>query len=230
MIVHPYRPGTERPGSVRTTRTAPANGCSSSSPRLVRAEGAGYVEYLWQWKDDERRIVPKLSYVKGFEPWGWIIGTGIYLEDVRAQVSDITRRVIQVVADASRSSSPGLLVYMTKQSLDLERSRWRRKPRSASPRRSTGRSWRARPRASSWSCRDGSSTATARCSRCCGYEEAELAGLEWGQLFDPVPAFLETAATTPAAGAAGAGHPEGRQHVSTCWWARRRCPSGTERA
>jgi methyl-accepting chemotaxis protein len=26
--------------------------------------------------------VPKLSYVKLFEPWGWIVGTGIYLDDV----------------------------------------------------------------------------------------------------------------------------------------------------
>ena len=31
------------------------------------------------------RIVPKLSYVKGFSPWGWIIGTGIYIEDVAAE-------------------------------------------------------------------------------------------------------------------------------------------------
>jgi signal transduction histidine kinase len=26
--------------------------------------------------------VPKLSYVKLFEPWGWVVGTGIYLDDV----------------------------------------------------------------------------------------------------------------------------------------------------
>ena len=26
----------------------------------------------------------KISYVKGFEPWGWLVGTGIYLDDVDA--------------------------------------------------------------------------------------------------------------------------------------------------
>ena len=38
------------------------------------------------------RIVPKISYVMGFDPWGWIIGTGIYVEDVHAQISAITRK------------------------------------------------------------------------------------------------------------------------------------------
>src|SRR5690606_30307880 len=28
--------------------------------------------------------VPKISYVKGFTPWGWVIGSGIYLDDVAA--------------------------------------------------------------------------------------------------------------------------------------------------
>ena len=68
----------------------------------------------------ERRREPhraELSYVKGFAPWGWVIGTGIYLEDVRAQVSDITRRVIQIALGFSILIA-GLLVYMTKQSLE----------------------------------------------------------------------------------------------------------------
>jgi PAS domain S-box-containing protein len=40
--------------------------------------------------------VPKISYVKGFDPWGWIIGTGIYVEDVRAEITAITRRLTAV--------------------------------------------------------------------------------------------------------------------------------------
>jgi signal transduction histidine kinase len=31
--------------------------------------------------------------VKGFEPWGWIVGTGIYVEDVRAEIASITRKL-----------------------------------------------------------------------------------------------------------------------------------------
>jgi PAS domain S-box-containing protein len=62
----------------------------------VRPTGDGFVDYTWQWKDDSTRIVPKLSYVKSFEPWGWIIGTGIYLEDVRAQIEGLERDVVRI--------------------------------------------------------------------------------------------------------------------------------------
>ena len=55
--------------------------------RVVKAHGAGYVDYEWQWKDDPNRIVPKISYVKGFEPWGWIVGTGAYVSDIDAELS-----------------------------------------------------------------------------------------------------------------------------------------------
>ena len=33
--------------------------------------------------------VPKLQYVKKFEPWGWLIGTGVYMDDVDAAVKEV---------------------------------------------------------------------------------------------------------------------------------------------
>jgi hypothetical protein len=42
------------------------------------------------------RMVPKISYVKGFKPWGWIIGTGIYVEDVRADIASITYKMLLI--------------------------------------------------------------------------------------------------------------------------------------
>ncbi|MEI8064601.1 MAG: cache domain-containing protein, partial [Verrucomicrobiota bacterium] len=87
MVMHPYRP--ELNGQDLAGYADPAGKkLFVESVALVGAEGDGYVDYLWQWKDDERRVVPKLSYVKGFAPWGWIIGTGIYLEDVRIEVAN----------------------------------------------------------------------------------------------------------------------------------------------
>ncbi|BCB27240.1 hypothetical protein SKTS_21260 [Sulfurimicrobium lacus] len=47
----------------------------------VRNNGAGFVDYLWP-KPGFTQPVPKTSYVKGFLPWGWVIGSGIYLDDV----------------------------------------------------------------------------------------------------------------------------------------------------
>ena len=49
--------------------------------RVVKAEGAGFVPYLWP-KPGQQEPVRKISYVKGFAPWGWVVGTGIYIDDV----------------------------------------------------------------------------------------------------------------------------------------------------
>ncbi|HTY03123.1 MAG TPA: cache domain-containing protein [Rhodocyclaceae bacterium] len=47
----------------------------------VKAQGAGFVAYRWP-KPGFDSPVPKVSYVKGFSPWNWIIGSGIYIDDV----------------------------------------------------------------------------------------------------------------------------------------------------
>lgn len=51
---------------------------------IVRAQNEGFVSYLWP-KPGSENPVEKISYVKGFQPWGWIIGSGVYLDDVDAQ-------------------------------------------------------------------------------------------------------------------------------------------------
>jgi len=86
MVVHPYRPDLE--GTDLSHFSDPAGKLVFvEMARVVQQQGAGYVRYMWQWKDDPGRIVPKLSYVKGFEPWGWILGTGVYTEDVDAEIA-----------------------------------------------------------------------------------------------------------------------------------------------
>ncbi len=64
--------------------------------KTVQSSNEGYVSYMWQWKDNPDNIVPKLSFVKAFAPWGWIIGTGIYLDDVQRQTTHLTRRLIYI--------------------------------------------------------------------------------------------------------------------------------------
>ena len=49
--------------------------------KSVRTDGSGFVDYLWP-KPGHDKPVRKISYVRGFAPWGWIIGSGIYLDDV----------------------------------------------------------------------------------------------------------------------------------------------------
>ncbi len=60
---------------------------------VCAAAGEGFVDYYWP-KPGEQEPVAKLSYVKVFEPWNWILGTGVYLETAEAQFKEDARRQI----------------------------------------------------------------------------------------------------------------------------------------
>ena len=65
--------------------------------KVCKDKGEGFVDYMWQWKDDKTKIVPKLSFVKAFAPWGWIIGTGIYVNDEGEQVASMRNALLLVI-------------------------------------------------------------------------------------------------------------------------------------
>lgn len=57
----------------------------------------GFVDYEWpKPSSDGTQLVeqPKLSYVEKFEPWGWIIGTGVYIEDLDVIKAEIVNNII----------------------------------------------------------------------------------------------------------------------------------------
>jgi methyl-accepting chemotaxis protein len=83
VVMHPIKPdldGTD--GALVLT-----NGFSpfTAAADIARKSGSGSFGYLWP-KPGEAQPVEKLSYVKAFVPWGWVIGTGIYIDDVRAEL------------------------------------------------------------------------------------------------------------------------------------------------
>ncbi len=95
MIMHPYRPDLEEK-DISDFADPHGKHLFVKFVEVVKREGAGYVDYRWQWKDDPQKIVPKLSYIKGFEPWGWIIGTGMYVDDVHAEIALIRKKLSAV--------------------------------------------------------------------------------------------------------------------------------------
>jgi PAS domain S-box-containing protein len=48
----------------------------------VKDSGKGYLEYTWQYYGNTKIHKKKVAYVQLFEPWGWIIGNGVYIERV----------------------------------------------------------------------------------------------------------------------------------------------------
>ncbi|WP_337062544.1 methyl-accepting chemotaxis protein [Kineococcus sp. G2] len=58
---------------------------------VVRRDGAGFVDYQWP-KPGEEDPQPKTSYVAGYEPWGWVVGSGVYVDSVaEAALADARR-------------------------------------------------------------------------------------------------------------------------------------------
>jgi len=92
IIMHPYRTDLEGK-DVGDFRDTMGKRVFVEFVDMARQHNAGYVEYRWQWKDDPLHIVPKVSYVRLFEPWGWVVGTGVYIEDVEKDIKHITRRI-----------------------------------------------------------------------------------------------------------------------------------------
>ncbi|MDV2858036.1 MULTISPECIES: methyl-accepting chemotaxis protein [Oceanimonas] len=61
--------------------------------REIETGGRGFVHYLWP-KPGLSEPVEKVSYVQLFDPWGWIIGTGIYIDDVETQLFELAGKVM----------------------------------------------------------------------------------------------------------------------------------------
>jgi len=119
MIMHPYR--KELDGTDLSNYKDPeGKKLFVEFTKVVADKGYGYVDYMWQWKDDSTKIVPKLSYVQLFKPWGWIIGTGIYIEDVTEEISLLEKNLIYVSLSILLVLGT-ILLFITKQSLNIEK-------------------------------------------------------------------------------------------------------------
>jgi len=80
MIMHPIKP--ELDGTDLTSLKDPSGkAVFVEFAKAAQAPAGAYVYYLWP-KPGKEQPVEKLSFVKRFAPWGWVIGTGIYIDDV----------------------------------------------------------------------------------------------------------------------------------------------------
>lgn len=62
-------------------------------------DGEGFYKYKWQ-RLSEGPAIDKLSYVKNFPQWGFVIGSGLYLDDLEAEVQARKQAVIREVREA----------------------------------------------------------------------------------------------------------------------------------
>ena len=95
MIMHPMKPqldGKDLSGSKDPT----GKYLFVEMVDVCKKNSAGFVDYMWP-KPGKNKPMPKISYIKLFQPWGWIMGTGIYVDDLKEEISRLKHTVIFVL-------------------------------------------------------------------------------------------------------------------------------------
>ncbi len=95
MVMHPFKP--ELDGKDLSNVADPAGKkLFVAFVDGVKKNGAGFVPYLWP-KPNFAQPVSKISFVQGFAPWGWVVGSGIYLDDVETIFNDLLRSLFYLL-------------------------------------------------------------------------------------------------------------------------------------
>lgn len=121
MVMHPVRKDLN--GKSLTSFTDP-NGkhLFVEMVNLVKKSNEGYIDYYWQYHSDSTRQVEKLSFVKVFKPWGWVVGSGIIIEDVKTEAANFIRKIIWISLIIIFIIAINLFLFI-KRSLRIERLR-----------------------------------------------------------------------------------------------------------
>ncbi len=94
MIAHPFSKNLVGK-KIENLKDVKGNPIFAPMVTIAKSEGEGYVPYWWNLPGTQVPA-PKLSYVKGFKEWQWIIGTGIYVNDVKEQTIDSIKIIVGV--------------------------------------------------------------------------------------------------------------------------------------
>jgi methyl-accepting chemotaxis protein len=105
MIMDPYKPEMEGK-DLSDLKDPKGKRFVVEMVNICREKGGGLVEYMWP-KHEGKEPVDKISYVMLFKPWGWVIGTGIYIDDLQQEMN----RVFMTIFLATALILAGSLVF-----------------------------------------------------------------------------------------------------------------------
>lgn len=118
MIMHPYSPELENQ-KLSDYRDPDGLPLFMEIKSLVERQQSGFIHYTWQTKYDSKHPVSKLSFVKKFEGWQWIVGTGVFLDDIEQKTRQITKDLF-IMAFANLLLFSTLLIFIASQSYKIE--------------------------------------------------------------------------------------------------------------
>ena len=106
MVMHPIKPELDGK-SLANFKDPQGKKPFLSMVEVCKHKGEGVVDYLWPMPGHDQPV-PKLSYVKRFAPWNWVVGTGIYIDDINAAVAQ-KKHALEIALKKQRNR----LIWMT---------------------------------------------------------------------------------------------------------------------
>jgi methyl-accepting chemotaxis protein len=92
MVMHPIKPELDGQ-DLSNSKDASGMFMFVAMADVAKQAGEGFVPYMWP-KPGKDQPVEKISYVKLYKPWGWVIGSGIYVDDVQDQISSLRWQIL----------------------------------------------------------------------------------------------------------------------------------------
>ncbi len=86
IVMHPIKP-TLNGKDLSEFKDKAGKQIFSEFAKIAKAKGEGFVDYVWP-KPGFEEPQPKISYVKLFKPYNWVIGTGEYVSDVSSSLKE----------------------------------------------------------------------------------------------------------------------------------------------
>jgi methyl-accepting chemotaxis protein len=88
MIMHPFKPELDGK-DISGMKDPNGKALFVEFVKVCKEKGEGFVDYMWP-KPGNDAPVPKVSYVKMFAPWGWVVGSGVYADDIQSEMRQIS--------------------------------------------------------------------------------------------------------------------------------------------
>jgi len=88
LLMHPFREDLVNK-DVGTYRDPEGKFLFTEMVEITEVYGEGYLEYFWELPYMTDTVIEKKSYVKLYEPWGWIIGTGFYIDQLSLEINSL---------------------------------------------------------------------------------------------------------------------------------------------
>ncbi|ATB68892.1 putative membrane protein [Sulfurospirillum diekertiae] len=111
MVMHPIKSSLDG-ANLSGSKDPKGKFLFNEMVQIVTQNGKGVVNYLWE-KPGFTTPQAKISFVEGFKPWGWIIGTGVYADDIDALVVKEKQKLDEALLSLILRNSIILLVVVT---------------------------------------------------------------------------------------------------------------------